>query len=224
MDDPALDPRAHEAALRGLERIHLVSRADAALWPQIARLYDEPGNRDRPLRVLDVACGGGVLALALADRAAREGRSIEVEGCDKSPRAVEFSERRARETGHAARFFTCDALAEPFPNSYDVVTCSLFLHHLDDVDAVSLLARMAAAATRLMLVDDLIRCRAGYLLAWLGCRALSRSRVVHADGIASVAAAYNIEEAASLARRAGLDGATITRHWPRRFLLSWSRP
>ncbi len=224
MDDPALEPRAHDDALRGLERIHRFSRPDVAIWPRIARLYDELGNPDQPLRVLDVACGGGVLALELVGRAAREGRRIDVEGCDKSPRAVEFAARRARETGRQARFFACDALADPFPGLYDVVTCSLFLHHLDAADAEKLLGRMAAAAKRLVLVDDLIRNRAGYLLAWLGCRALSRSPVVHSDGAASVAAAYNVDEAIALARCAGLDGATVARHWPCRFLLSWSPP
>ncbi len=222
MDDPGLDPRAHAAALRGLGRIHWVSRPDAALWPRIAALLDQ--HRDRPLSLLDVACGGGVVALALARRAARHNRSIEIEGCDKSPRAVEFSTRRAAGMGLAARFFECDVLTQPFPKRYDIVTCSLFLHHLDDDDAIALLGHMAAAATQLVLVDDLVRGRVGYLLAWVGCRLLSRSPVVHFDGVASVAAAYNVCEAATLADRAGLIGAEVTRHWPRRFLMSWSPP
>jgi 2-polyprenyl-3-methyl-5-hydroxy-6-metoxy-1,4-benzoquinol methylase len=224
MDDPGLDRQAHEGALRGLERINRYSRADAALWREIARLYGTTATLVRPLRLLDVACGGGVLALALQARAMRQGRTLHVEGCDISPRAVEFAARRARDARRDSRFFVCDVLAGPLPEPYDIVTCSLYLHHLGEDDAVILLTRMAAAATQLVLVDDLVRGRAGYLLAWAGCRVLSRSRVVHADGPASVAAAFSTLEAQALARRAGLEGATITRHWPQRFLLCWRRP
>jgi 2-polyprenyl-3-methyl-5-hydroxy-6-metoxy-1,4-benzoquinol methylase len=224
MDDPGLDAQAHSSALRGLDRINRISRPDRALWPDIAAIERDGGARDRPLRLLDVACGGGSLPLALQSRARRHGHRIDIEGCDKSPRAVEFAARRARETGRDARFFTCDVLAGPLPDRYDIVTCTLFLHHLGDDDAVTLLGRMAQAATRLLLVDDLVRGRAGYLLAWLGCRVLSRSNVVHADGPASVRSAFSVREARDLARRSGLLGAVITRHWPERFLLSWRRP
>jgi hypothetical protein len=52
------------------------------------------------------------------------------------------------------RFFVLDALGDALPTGYDVVSCSLFLHHLDGSDAVDLLRRMGAAAGRLVLVDD----------------------------------------------------------------------
>ncbi len=80
------------------------------------------------------------------------------------------------------------------------------------------------AAARLVLINDLARTGAGYLLAWAGCRVLSRSPVVHHDGPASVASAFTPDEALELAREAGLAGATVARRWPERFLLAWSRP
>jgi len=80
---------------------------------------------------------------------------------------------------------------------------------------------MAAAAQILVLVDDLVRSRWGYLLAWTGCHVLSGSRIVHVDGPISVAAAFTPSEALFLAERAGLQGASLTRHWPQRFLLTW---
>jgi len=58
----------------------------------------------------------------------------------------------------------------------------------------------------------------------VGCRLLSRSPIVHFDGPVSVQGAFRMDEALDLAARAGLDGATIRRSWPERFLLSWHRP
>jgi 2-polyprenyl-3-methyl-5-hydroxy-6-metoxy-1,4-benzoquinol methylase len=148
--------------------------------------------------------------------------NVRVDGCDKSPQAVEFASMEAAARGVQSRFFVRDALNQPFPKGYDVIMCSLFLHHLDEADAIALLQRMATAAGRLVLVDDLVRSRLGYLLAYLGCRLLSASHIVHVDGPVSVAAAFTVPEALALASKAGLQNATLVPHWPQRFLLSWS--
>jgi 2-polyprenyl-3-methyl-5-hydroxy-6-metoxy-1,4-benzoquinol methylase len=197
-----------------------LSRSAAILWPEIGQITGARGGR--AIRVLDLACGGGDVAIALACRAARAGLDLRVEGCDLSERAVRFAGERAARRGAAVRFFTLDARSGTIPADYDVLTCSLFLHHLGDAEAVGFLGRMAAAARRLVLVDDLVRSRVGYALAWLGCRLLTRSPIVRHDGPVSVSSAFTLEEVRDLAQRAGLAGARLTRHWPSRYLLSWS--
>jgi 2-polyprenyl-3-methyl-5-hydroxy-6-metoxy-1,4-benzoquinol methylase len=224
MDQPGLDDREHARALRGLGRINIVSRTASALWPSLERLARERAPGSGPLRVLDLATGGGDTVVTLANRADLSGLAIEIEGCDVSAQAVAIARDRAAARMSHVRFFTLDALADPIPDGYDVLMCSLFLHHLDQDAAVLLLGRMAAAAKRLVLVDDLARSHVGNWLAWIACYALSRSPVVRYDGPVSAAAAFTPAEALDLARRAGLEGATIRRHWPQRFLLSWSRP
>jgi 2-polyprenyl-3-methyl-5-hydroxy-6-metoxy-1,4-benzoquinol methylase len=222
MDQPSLEAAEHERALCGLRRINALSRTAAFLWPPIARLArfrNEPSN---PLRVLDLATGGGDVPICLARHAARSRLTVKIDGCDKSPQAVCFARSRALARGSQVGFFVHDALGDSLPEEYDVVSCSLFLHHLAEPDAISLLGRMASAARSLVLVDDLMRSRTGYLLAMVGCHVLSRSRVVHVDGPVSVAAAFTADEALSLAQRAGLKGAVLKRHWPQRFLISWS--
>jgi hypothetical protein len=98
---------------------------------------------------------------------------------------------------------------------------SLFLHHLDEEEAVLLLRRLRAMAGELLLVNDLERGPLGWLLAWVGVRVLSRSPVVHFDGPVSVEGAFTCAEARALARRAGLERATVRRCWQCRYLLTW---
>ena len=221
MDQPGLDAAEHAHALRGLARINRLSRSDAILWPAIERLART--DRSSPIRVLDVASGGGDVPIALANRARAAGLHVEVEGCDISPEAVRYARRQAEQNGLALRFFNLDILNEPIPAGYDVVTCSLFLHHLAEADARAFLRNAAGATSRLLLVNDLVRGPVGYLLAWFACRLLTRSPVVHYDGPVSVAGAFTLAEVRELAAGAGLEGVKLARHWPRRFLLSWSR-
>ena len=221
MDQPGLKPILHKRALEGLGRINAVSRTNAILWRPIASVAAAAYKENDTICVLDVATGGGAIPIALSRRAARRGLNVRVDGCDKSSQAIKFASKEAAARGVQSRFFVHDALSQPLPGDYDVIMCSLFLHHLDEADAIELLQRMTRAAERLVMVDDLIRSRLGYMLAYLGCRLLSTSRIVHVDGPISVAAAFTTEEALELALKAGLRDATLVRHWPQRFLLSW---
>ena len=217
MDEPDLDPRLHRDALRGLERINVVSATVPAVWGPIASLWRR-GEAAR-LSVLDVACGAGDVAIGVAKRARRENVKLVVEGCDISPTAIAYATDRARRADADVRFFEHDVVGTPLTRVYDVVVCSLFLHHLDEPGAVHLLRTLDAAAQSMVIVSDLDRSRLGLVLAWLGTRLLSRSPVVHVDSLRSVRAAFTRAEAAALAAKAGLTSSRLPAHWPCRWRL-----
>jgi SAM-dependent methyltransferase len=221
MDQPDLDAGRHEEALRGLERINFWGGASRVFWPRLHALARTQGQR--ALRVLDLASGAGDGVIRLWQRAQRARLPMEIDGCDRSAIAIEHA-RRSAETRHAGvRFFSCDVLQDSLPGGYDVVLNSLFLHHLDEGDAVTFLRRAAGAAGRALLVSDLVRGPVGLVLAYLATRVLSRSPVVHYDGPVSIEGAFSPGELRGLASRAGLSGAEVTRHWPCHMLLSWNR-
>jgi 2-polyprenyl-3-methyl-5-hydroxy-6-metoxy-1,4-benzoquinol methylase len=243
MDEPGLAPSEHHRGLEALALVNRLSLTAARIWREILREWsaarDEggtsPGARSghgpqsrvplrdlRPLRILDVACGGGDVAVALKRRAATEGVPVEVHGCDVSFRALARAECVARREGLEISFFQLDAVRSPLPSGFDIVCSSLFLHHLSEEEAIKLLAKMAEAG-RTVFLQDLLRTRRGYWLALATLHFLSRSRVARVDGPRSVRASYRIPEVAALARRAGLEGARIVPCWPQRFALSWRR-
>lgn len=224
MDEPDLDGRLHVEALGSLGRINKLSRTTAGLWGPIRDLVRESPESE-PLRILDIASGGGDVAMGLARRAAAAGMRVQVEGFDISPRAVVYANAAAASQNlNNVSFCVRDVLAEPIPpDEFDVITCSLFLHHLEERDAQRLLANMAGAVRKLVVVSDLRRTRLGYLLAWLVSRTLVSSPVVRVDGPLSVAAAFTMDEARALANKSGLRGAAISQRWPQRFLLTWRR-
>jgi 2-polyprenyl-3-methyl-5-hydroxy-6-metoxy-1,4-benzoquinol methylase len=223
MDQPGLDAAEHCQALAGLRRVNWWSATDRILWRGLQRLAGTAGLSG--LRVLDLASGGGDVPLRLVRRARRAGDSLTVHGCDRSATAIEFARRQAENWGLPdVRFERLDVLNDPLPEGYDVIACTLFLHHLTDEQGMLLLRRMASAARLGILIDDLCRCPIGHALAWLGCHLLSRSPMVHVDGPLSVRAAFRKEEVLQLAEQAGLSGVFIEHHWPQRFLLRWKRP
>jgi len=225
MDDPALDAEAHRRALRGLRRLNGFSASAACVWRAIEDLARSNGFTEQaPMRVLDVASGGGDVAIGLARRAAKAELAVQVEGCDLSETAIEFAREAADAAMVDVEFFALNALVDPIPTGYDVVTCSLFLHHLRDDQAERLLRRLAGAAKRRVVVNDVARGRLNAALIWVGARLLGGGRVVRVDAMRSIRAALTPDEAMHLVDRAGLTGARITRRFPCRMVMTWDKP
>lgn len=220
MDDPSLPEREHQLAMQGLRRINAISRTVPTLCRYLFEVLDNESGR--PSRILDLACGDGENALAIARLAARRGLNWRVDGCDISRRAVDMATSLAQRHRIAASFFQADALKDPLAEGYDAVVSSLFLHHLEDDQIVALLQQLRNA--KHLVISDLVRSRRAYLTTLIGVRCLSRSRVVHVDGPFSVRAALTPMELQGLAEQAGLTNARVRRCWPMRQVLTWSRP
>ena len=122
MDDPSLDSTIHRRALAGLRRINWWSRTDNAIWKEILTLSTR-NSTARPLSILDIAAGGGDLAIRLAELAERDSVPVRIDGCDISPTALSYATNQAATAQRSnVKFFQCDALQQPFPQSqYDVV-------------------------------------------------------------------------------------------------------
>lgn len=220
MDQPGLDPARHLEALDALACVNRISGTASRIWRVILEIH---GRTGRSVRVLDIACGGGDVVADIATRARRAGVPLEAHGCDVSALALEAA--RARSSGEdGVEFFGLDARCDPIPRGYDLLCSSLFLHHLPAGSATELLRRMASSTTSSILVQDLRRTRLGFLFAYFGLLALTRSDVARSDGLTSVRGAFTQREAKTLCADAGLVGAVVRPVWPQRFSILWSRP
>ena len=84
-------------------------------------------------RVLDVGCGGGILADSMARKGAR------VLGIDLSTKALRVAQLHALEAETPDieyREVSVEALAKELPGSFDTVTCMEMLEHVPDPDSV----------------------------------------------------------------------------------------
>jgi 2-polyprenyl-3-methyl-5-hydroxy-6-metoxy-1,4-benzoquinol methylase len=220
MDDPAIDPRVHRAALRGLARVNTISDASTPVAKAIRAALLEGDEVPERLSILDVATGSGDLPVKLAARLETPGLELDFHACDISDTALEATRERSAASGVPITTHVVDILAEPLPEA-DVVTCTLFMHHLTEEDAVRALTAMARAARRLLVITDLRRCRSGLVMAMIATQLFTRSRVVHVDAIRSVQGAFTMPELRELADQAGLQSATLEPSHPARMLLMW---
>src|SRR5512134_1964281 len=134
--------------------------AELARFSQLAHRWWDPQGEFRPLHeinplrlewierqaplagrdALDVGCGGGILAEAMARRGAR------VTGIDLAEKPLKVATLHGLETGGNVdyRLVAAEALAAESPEAFDVVTCMELLEHVPDpASTVRACARLA---------------------------------------------------------------------------------
>jgi len=115
-------------------------------------------------RVVDVGCGGGILAEAMAARGA------DVVGIDLAEKGLKVAQLHLLESGRKVdyRHMDAEALAAAEPGSFDVVTCMEMLEHVPDpASTVAACARLTRPGGHLFF-STINRNPKSYLFAIIG--------------------------------------------------------
>ena len=147
--------------------------------------------------VVDVGCGGGLLAEAMAARGAR------VTGIDMAEASLQVARLHTLESGVAVdyRCLTAEALSQERPGAFDVVTCMELLEHVPDpASLVTACARLARPGGHVFF-STLNRNPKAYLFAIVGAEYLLR---LLPRGTHDYARFIRPSELAAWMRRAGL--------------------
>jgi len=158
------------------------------------------GIKDR--NVLDVGCGGGILAESMAVRGAK------VTGIDLGEKALGVAKLHRLESGVAVdyRLVAAEVLAAESPAKFDVVTCMELLEHVPDPAATVSACAALAAPGGTVVFSTLNRNPKSYAFAILGAEYLLQ---ILPKGTHDWAKFLRPAELATFARRAGLDLADM---------------
>jgi SAM-dependent methyltransferase len=106
-----------------------------------------------------------------------------------------------------------DALTLPFhKQSFDVVGCSLFIHHLEPAQILAFAQESLRVARHAVLINDLVRSPVHYAFALAGLP-LYRSRLTRHDAPVSVRRAYTPSELSGILKPCGAARIEVTRHY-----------
>ena len=164
--------------------------------------------------ILDVGCGGGILAESMAARGAR------VTGIDASQAALTTARLHLHESGVEVDYVcaTAEEMAERYPGAFDTVTCMELLEHVPDpasvVEACATLVRPGGE----VIFSTINRNPKAYLLAVIGAEyllnLLPKGTHDYAKFIRpSELAAWSRSARLSLEELKGLGYNPLTRHY-----------
>lgn len=175
----------------------------SAVTSQIGRFFDkaQPGH---VMRILDLATGSGDHPVALSQWAAKAGKQIHITAVDKNPAILTAATEYAVGFGNID-FAQMDILNLDYPeNHFDVVLCSLALHHLAEADAVSVLRTMSCLSRIGFVVNDLNRTWYGALATLVYSYVSTSNPMTRHDSYLSVLRGFTPLELQRMAKLAGL--------------------
>ena len=119
-------------------------------------------------RVLDVGCGGGILAESMA------GRGAHVTGIDLSDKALGVARLHLFESGQKVdyRQVAAETLAEEMPAAFDAVTCMEMLEHVPDPASIAAACGKLVKPGGQVFFSTINRNPKSYLLAVIGAEYL----------------------------------------------------
>ena len=216
MDEPGADAEQLRKSLRYLRRINWFLGYTRSTLGHLQRFSQHwPGGET--IRILDIATGSGDVPRAMLAWAKPRGFNLHVVGVD-----LHAMTARAAGANDAVQIVRANAMQLPFADgSFDYATTSLFLHHLDEADVVTVLSEMGRVAKRGVIVGDLLRHRRAYW--WVNLLTLLANPMVRHDGRISVAQAFKKDEIIALRDQAGIAFAEYYRHAGHRFVLAGER-
>ena len=196
------------ANLRDIRRVNKLFGGTAAVMNNLPDLLSP--TPPELLTVLDLATGSADIPLAVADWARKRGQHVSIVASDYSPDILAIAAEAVRDRPEITveRY---DARVVSMPNaSFDIVLCSLALHHFDPDDAVAVLQEMNRLSRRGWILNDLRRSTLGHRLTWLASHTTTRNRLTRHDAPLSIQRAYTPSELQDLISLAGISDVRIT--------------
>jgi len=204
--------KEYDDCLNQLSRIGKYLGGNQATLKELDR-YPAPKN------ILEFGCGGGQFAIQLGKKLP----STEIVGADISPEAISFAKQRLDETLlNNVSFIVADTFSSFLSNTFDIVTCTLLCHHLDDDQLIDFLKNSYHIAKKTVIINDLHR----HWLAYSGFAVISRiffpNRLIYHDGLLSIKRSLTKQDWLHYLKAAGIPIAhcKITWHWAFRWIVT----
>lgn len=224
LDGDRHDPRELAENFRDIRRVNSLLGGTSTILRLLPGLLDGT-PRDRPVTILDLGTGCADIPIAVSRWAERRGLHVHIVASDAADDVLELA-RDAIGDRRDISVIRYDARSVPLPDdAFDIVLCSMTLHHFPPDEAVQILREMNRLARYGFILNDLRRSRLGYAAAWIAARVTTRNRLTRNDAPLSVRRAYTPNELDGLLRRAGIEHAVIsTRSWFRMAALKRGAP
>ena len=157
-------------------------------------------SKNKTITIVDLGCGNGDILRDVAKFGRKNNYSFNLIGIDANLAAIEYAKELSKEYSELS-FKTIDILSEDFKKqSYDVVLCTLFLHHFKNEELISFLKTTTNKATIGVVVNDLHRHKlAYYLFKLIGF--FIKNKMIREDGLTSILRAFKKKDLENISKQ-----------------------
>lgn len=175
--------------------------------------------KEKVLSIADLGCGSGEMLRLISKLGFSEKRKFELAGIDANEHIVNYA-RNHSVTFSNLRFEAVNIFSDEFQrSSFDIVLATLFLHHFNDDELVSIFSSLKKQTRVAIIVNDIHRHPlAYYSIQWL-TRLFSKSSMVKFDAPLSVLRAFTRKELVTILEKSGIKNFELKWKWAFRWQL-----
>ena len=213
MDD--LDASQGEVVFQTLRELSIINRRLGGNYVTTNGLAKLIKNADpiRPLRIADIGCGGGDMLMYIDRWAKKRNLKVDLVGVDFNPQITGFAQNNTAGFSNI-RYLTQDIFSHEFAaHKFDLIVCSLFLHHFTANQLPPLLQQLSHQATLGVIINDLHRHPLAYYSIKLLTQLASRSAMVKYDAPLSVLRGFSAQDWHHTLREAKLSDYEVKWYW-----------
>ena len=216
MDDFTLEGEMFRDTLDKLETINRLLGGNVLTINGVKKLLkDQP--KDQPITSIDLGCGHGDILRDLAKFGRKKGYMLKLIGIDANPDAIDYANELSKEYPELT-FEAIDIFSDVFKKlKYDVVLCTLFLHHFKDDELISFLQPTVQSAKIGVVVNDLHRHRIAYFLFKI-IGLFIKNKMVREDGLTSILRAFKKRDLENISNQVK---AQFSIQWKWAFRYQW---
>lgn len=216
MDDFELKGEELDQTLSDLEKINKWLGGNKITLSGIKNLLKlTPDNT--LIRIADVGCGSGAVLREIANWGRNQNFDLELIGIDANPYAIEIAQRRSNYYPEI-KFEALNIFSEEYKKQeYDIVLCTLTLHHFKNEEILELLNIFKDQSKIGIVINDLQRSKTAYVLFQAFCKVFIENEIARKDGLTSILRGFKKKDLRILATEISAQTHSIKWKWAFRY-------
>jgi 2-polyprenyl-3-methyl-5-hydroxy-6-metoxy-1,4-benzoquinol methylase len=216
MDDFATEGEILREALDKIAKINKLLGGNKLTLQGVQRLISNKNTNDE-LLIVDIGCGNGDMLRKLADYAKINNWNFKLIGIDANPFTIAYAEKLSSQYPNIS--YQCeDIFDSKFQKlKYDIVLCTLTLHHFKDDEIIQLIDVFINNARVGIVINDLERSAIAYRLFQGLCFAFQLNAMSRKDGLVSILRGFKKKELQAFSKQLDLTKYTIDWKWAFRY-------
>ena len=157
-------------------------------------------SKNKIITIVDLGCGHGDILRDIAKFGRKNDYTFRLVGIDANIAAIAYAKELSKEYSELS-FKAIDIFSEDFKKqSYDIVLCTLFLHHFKNNELISFLKTTIEKATIGVVVNDLHRHKlAYYLFKLIGF--FVKNKMIREDGLTSILRGFKKKDLENISKQ-----------------------
>ena len=216
MDDFDMKGGVLRDALDKIAKINQLLGGNKLTLEGVKNILKQNPNQEK-ITIVDVGCGNGDMLRTLADYAGNNGIKLELIGIDANQFTIDYAQKLSSQYPNIS--YRCeDVFDKAFENlHYDIVLCTLTLHHFKEDEIIKLLKVFKTNAKLGIVINDLQRSNISYRLFQGLCFVFGLNDMSREDGLVSILRGFKKPELEQFSKKLQFKNYSIDWKWAFRY-------